>query len=50
MERRSLASLLAVAALVPGLARAQGTATTAPAPGQLRAKDLMDRDIYSRWI
>jgi sporulation protein YlmC with PRC-barrel domain len=47
MERRSLAPLLLAAALAPGLARAQGAAPPGLAPGQIRAKDLMDRDIYS---
>jgi len=48
MRRRSLAPfLLAAATLAPGLARAQGTAAPGLAPGQIRAKDLIDRDIRS---
>ncbi|MBV1797783.1 PRC-barrel domain-containing protein [Siccirubricoccus sp. G192] len=56
MERRSLAALLlgATAAFSLGDARAQGTpgspaagSATGLAAGQIRAKDLIDRDLYS---
>jgi sporulation protein YlmC with PRC-barrel domain len=46
MERRALAPLLLAATLAPGLARAQGAASGL-APGHIRAKDLIDRDVRS---